>query len=170
MVTKVKSVDLSNKLVDLDGNSRLWIYQSERELSDDESNLVQINLNQFCAQWTSHRRDLKAEGVVLLRYFIVIALDEQGSSEASGCSIDAQVAFIKSLGAHLNVDFFGRDKFALLLNGEVTTVSMHDLGDMVSNGSIQSSDLVFDNLVKTLDQLKTNWLKPLESSWHSRFI
>ena len=41
--------------------SRVWIYQSDRELSDEQAKQVLDQLNLFAAEWTAHNHQLKAK-------------------------------------------------------------------------------------------------------------
>ena len=151
-------------------DSRIWIYQTNRTLTDQEVEFSKKHLDVFAEQWTSHNKSLLARGLVLYNRFLVIVLDERASSSASGCSIDSQVHFIKKLGEHLQIDFMNRDLFIFMRGEDLKVVPMHSLNEEVKNGSITMNDLVFDNLVKSLGQLKERWLVPLEESWHSRFV
>jgi hypothetical protein len=45
-------------------HSRVWIYQSDKELTDKQaSGLLEI-LNNFAAQWTAHNHQLKAKAEI----------------------------------------------------------------------------------------------------------
>ena len=108
----------------LSDSSRIWIYRSDRLLSAEETLKVDNWLNQFTEKWTAHNQSLKAFGQVYHSKFIVILLDEESSNQASGCSIDSQVRFIKDIGAALNIDFFDRLHFDFLIdNSRLSEVS-----------------------------------------------
>ena len=157
-------------LEDLHDNSRIWIYQADRNLTNEEVDFTRFQLNSFTQQWTSHNRSLQAKGLVLYNRFVLVVLDEQASSSASGCSIDSQVHFIQQLGNHLKADLMNRDLFIFLKEGGVKAIHMHSLKDHVEKGEISLKDKVFNNLVKTVAELKEGWQVSLEDSWHSRFI
>lgn len=88
--------------------ARVWVYQADRELNALESQYLEKQLAIFVDQWSAHGKKLKASSAVLDAYRFAICAE--GNVEASGCSIDASVRFIKEMGAELQVDFFNRLK------------------------------------------------------------
>ena len=101
--------------------------------------------------------------------FILLAVDE-GQADASGCSIDKSVHFLKQLEAQLDIDLFDRMTFAWKDDSGVKTASSEEFAQLYRAGKIGDDTLVFDNLVKTKAELEENWLKPLNKSWHRRFV
>ncbi len=154
----------------LDEKSRIWIYQSDRVLSDNECLVLQSKLDLFTQGWTSHNRSLKASASIFYNRFIVVFLDEQASSGASGCSIDKLVHFITDLGRNIDADFMNRMLFHILQNDSIMAVPLHELSKMIKEGIIDNKALVFDSLVKDKKTWENRWLVPLEESWHNRFI
>ena len=88
--------------------AKVWLYQANRELKDAEVKYLEKQLSNFVDQWSAHGKKLIASSQVLDSYRFAICAD--GSVEASGCSIDASVRFMKVMGAELGVDFFNRLK------------------------------------------------------------
>jgi len=129
-------------------DSRVWIYSSNRELTQEESEKIQINLSDFIKKWSTHGLAISADSAVLLNRFLVIAADENRLS-ASGCSIDSSVRFIKQLGQEFKVDFFDRLKVYVLRDSEIIRISYHDLQ--------YDSGAYFDPLVNKLEVLRNNW-------------
>ena len=56
--------------------SRIWIYQSSRPLTEGEVEDLQPVLTQFITEWTSHGQRLQASAQVFHNQFLVIANDE----------------------------------------------------------------------------------------------
>lgn len=77
-------------------HARIWIYQSDRALTDSEVDALKPVLTQFVTEWTSHGQTLQASAEIFHNRFLVIANDEDVNSP-SGCSIDASVRFVKQL-------------------------------------------------------------------------
>ena len=77
-------------------NSRVWIYQSDKELNDEQAVRVATLLNNFATQWTAHNHQLKAKAEVRYNRFLVLIVDETQAG-ASGCSIDKSANFMKAL-------------------------------------------------------------------------
>jgi hypothetical protein len=150
-------------------HARVWIYQSNRPFSAREQIVLTSQINAFVQDWAAHGRDLLASGTVLFDQFIVLAVDEQQAG-ASGCSIDKSVNFMKELAAQYDVSLFDRLTFTFLQQEKVETAAASDFKRLYTEGSLSAETLVFDNLVATVCDLRTAWLKPLASSWHKRFV
>jgi hypothetical protein len=148
--------------------ARVWIYQSTRPFTDIETVVLTSQINGFVGEWTAHRKTLLAAGGVYYNQFIILSVDES-LNEASGCSIDASVYFVKDIENQYNVQLFERMNFAYLDGETVKTVPSTAFPRLYTEGGITDDTLVFDNLVNTVGTLKTSWLKPLKTSWHRRF-
>ena len=92
---------------ELSGDSRVWIYQPSRLLTPEEAAAIDSEARAFVGQWTSHNRDLAAWGGVIENLFLVFMVDET-HADASGCSIDKSVAFVRDIEQKFQLDFFDR--------------------------------------------------------------
>ncbi|MEE9371733.1 MAG: hypothetical protein V3V00_01640 [Saprospiraceae bacterium] len=154
----------------LSDSSRVWIYRSDRKLAPNETIQVSKWIEQFINQWTAHNHTLKAHGSVYHDRFIVILLDEESSAQASGCSIDSQVRFVKDVGESLKIDFFDRLHFDFIIDNKVITIHKDEVQPKISSGDIDKNILVLNHLVKTKSQFINEWSVPLSESWHQRLI
>lgn len=157
------------KLNTLPNHSRVWIYQADRFLTENEVNSANLMLAEFVAKWAAHGKKLDAAAEVINNLFIVIGVDEQQAA-ASGCSIDASMGIILTLENQFNVSFTNRMIMAAEVDNAITLKSIHDLPALIDNKELSLDTLVFDNLVNTIGDWKTNWLKPMRDSWHVRFV
>ena len=87
----------------LPNNSRVWIYQSDREFQEKEIDFISEKAEEFINQWTRHGDDLKGSFTIKYNQFLVLAVDESFNN-VSGCSIDASVRFVKGLEHELKLD------------------------------------------------------------------
>ncbi len=149
--------------------SRVWIYQANRILSDQEAAWVTNEMNEFIPRWTSHSIDLAAKGSLLFKAFIVLMVD-QSHHAASGCSIDSSVHFIQSLSDHLSVDFMDRMTFAIYSGNNICLLNRQAFAQAYEQGTINDKTIVFDNLVNTKALFLSSWAKKLENSWHKRMV
>lgn len=157
----------SNKLA---AHSRVWVYAAERALTEAEANTALAEARNFVAGWAAHGHQLFADAQLLHRRFLLIIVDEQQAG-ASGCSIDASVHFIQSLGATLGVDFFNRMVFHYRnAEGEVISLPRAEFKQAYNEGKLTEATMVFDPLVKTLGEMASSFEKPLAESWHKRMV
>ena len=145
-------------------NSRVWVYQSDRGLSDKEVVFIQQKLFTFCKDWKSHQAHLKSSYKVLHNRFIILLVDEQ-EQNASGCSIDSSVKVIKEIETEFDIDFFNRTQIAFQQRGEIVTLSIPEFKKVV-----QTDTLVFNNLVRTKADFEENWETVAKNSWHAKFL
>lgn len=154
---------------DFPAATRIWIYQSNKPFPVEVVPKLKEVVNRFAQNWVSHNRQLRAHGDILHDRFILLAVDET-QADASGCSIDKSVHFLKQIENELDVDLFDRMTFAWKEGDEIKTAGNEAFAELYQQGKITPDTLVFDNLVKTKGELEENWLKPLNQSWHRRFV
>lgn len=145
--------------------SKVWIYQADREFTTDEIQLIQEKVSEYANQWQVHGSFAKAVGQVLFARFILFLVDD--STPASGCSIDSSVEFIKKLGQELNIDFFNRLNIAYIHpeTEKIETTTLSKLRDTLAKGDLPSFTIIFNNTITTLDQLDGKWMIPVRNSW-----
>lgn len=155
---------------DLPANSRVWIYQSNRLLTLEESEQARRQLRQFVVQWQSHGKPVRAWAEVIHQLFLVLMVDE--SYEApSGCSIDASVSVVKALGEAFEVDWFDRMVFAYqTADQQVHIAPREQFVALYAQGTINDETKVFNNLVSTKAALEQQWRVPLAESWHANMV
>ncbi len=149
--------------------TRIWIYQSNQPFPDVKVPEIQKLVQDFAQQWISHNRQLRAHGDVLHNRFVVLMVDES-QADASGCSIDKSVYFLKNLQAQYGVDLFDRMRFSYLDGEDVKTVSREEFEALYAAGKINDETLVFDTLVNNKGDFDNHFLKPLHQSWHKRMV
>lgn len=149
-------------------DSKVWVYVSNRLLSEAEAAQAQQYLDQFCRQWTAHNQALKATAEVFERQFVILMVDETQAG-ASGCSIDKSVHFLENLGDNLGVDFFERMRFAWINEqAQMQFANRAELTQSVQNAAIQDNTLMVNTLVQSKQDLQHKWLIPFHQSWHKR--
>jgi hypothetical protein len=145
--------------------SRVWIYQSDKELGDEQAKQLLDQLNNFATAWTAHNQQLKAKAEVRYNRFLILIVDESQAG-ASGCSIDKSVNFMKKVEQQFGIHLFDRFNFAYRVGEKVLTLPRHEFEDLLKAGKINTETIVFNNLVQNLQQLETKWEVPFKDSWH----
>lgn len=148
-------------------NSRLWIYQSDRILSDQEVAAIQKRLNEFTAEWQAHGHALAALAEIIHQQFIVLSVDEQIAG-ATGCSIDKSVNLMKEIEQKFGINLFDRFRIAFRQDQEIVNCSREEFEKFIQSGKVKKDTRVFNNLISTRKELKSNWEIPFSESWHSK--
>lgn len=131
-------------------DSRVWVYQADRFLTNTEVNWLNEQVESFVKEWAAHGNQLKAEGQVLHNRFVVLVVNES-IHQASGCSIDSSVKFIKSVGNELEVDFFNRLQIVTKDGENFIDVQFADLSDYPGRE-------YFNPMIQSLGELRDNWI------------
>ncbi len=154
---------------DIDFDSRLWIYQANRALTDQEATLVNKTLEAAIDGWEAHNQPLLGAVKVFYNHFVVIAVDEAHETP-SGCSIDKSVHWLQELGARLDVDFFDRSVAYVDVDKQVATLPVASVKKAIADEVIYSNTPVFDNLVSNKAQWMKRWKVPADQTWLKRFF
>ncbi len=149
--------------------SRVWIYQADRNLNEFEVLQIETILKGFAAQWTAHQMPLKAATEVRFNRFVIFYVDEN-NNEISGCGIDKSVQLIKKIEQELSVDFFNRMQIAYQSENEIKTFMLHDTQKLFDEKVIMVNTIIFNNLVNSKQELETEWQCQLQHSWLWRKI
>ena len=153
----------------LPNNSRVWIYQSDREFTKKEIGFISAKAEDFINQWTRHGDDLKGSFTIKYNQFLVLAVDESFNN-VSGCSIDSSVRFIKELENELKLDLMNKMNITFKDNKNINLVKMSDFQQFAKDKKVTSETIVFNNMVATKEDFESNWEVPAKESWHKRFL
>ncbi len=169
MVDTIDNQIITSNIVNLPDWSRVWIYQSNRPFSEKECLVLNSQLNAFVQNWAAHSQQLYAACSIVHNQFIILAVDESQAG-ASGCSIDKSVHFMQEIENQYGISLFDRMAFAYMDNDTVKTATKPTFKRLYTEGVLTDDTPVFDNLVNTVKDLKSAWVKPLKDSWHRRFV
>jgi hypothetical protein len=89
---------------------------------------------------------------------------------ASGCSIDKQVRFVKELEQAFSLELLNRLLVAYENNNQVEVVKSAQIKELLSANIISANTLVFDNTITEYKQLETNWKQPLHHTWLQKYL
>ncbi len=153
----------------LAGESRVWIYQSSRNLANDEVAQIMKYGQEFIDNWAAHGADLRAAIEIFHNRFIVLFADES-QVQASGCSIDSSVHFMKKIQEAYGIDLFDRLDIAFRTTHGIDTLRMNDFQTALSNGQLSEETLVFNNLVENKSDFESKWEVPVKESWHQQLL
>lgn len=137
-------------------HSRVWIYQADRQLDGTELAFVKDEIGTFIADWAAHGKGLQALGEVVYGRILILCVNES-SVNASGCSIDSSVRFVKAVGSQLKVDFFDRLHLNLLTEEGIERIHLSKLTEF-------PKALLIDPMVANLGQLRAAGIVQVKDS------
>lgn len=153
----------------LDPQSKIWIYQSGKKFSTEEKEFITKKTESFLIDWTAHGNSLQAGMQIVYDQFIIIGVNEN-INEASGCSIDKSVNYMRELGQAMNTNLLERSKVAIKENTDIKLVDFPEIKKMVAEKLIHSETQVFNNAIVSKKELDTEWLQPAVKSWIKRYF
>ncbi len=153
----------------LPNNSRVWIYQSNREFTEKEIEFISTKAEEFINSWTRHGDDLKGSFTIKYNQFLVLAVDESFNN-VSGCSIDASVHFIQALEKELQLNLMDKLNVTFKNGNHINLVRLSDFQKFAKEHKITQETIVFNNMVATKEDFENSWEVPAKDSWHKRFL
>jgi hypothetical protein len=153
----------------LPDDARVWIYQSNRKLTDEEVTKIDEAVRNYVDIWAAHGTGLKASYQVLYNRFIILAVDQEVQA-ASGCSIDDSVRFIQSLEQEYQIDLLDKMNVTYRLGEHIAHKPLTEFKKMAKDRAVSGNTIVFNNLVNTVGEWREFWEVPALESWHSRFF
>ncbi|PWJ56519.1 hypothetical protein CLV98_11113 [Dyadobacter jejuensis] len=154
---------------EIDLNSRIWIFQANRSLTESENDTITETLKSSVENWEAHGKALTASVKLFENRFVVVAVDERDELP-SGCSIDKLTHWVQEIGHQLQIDFFDRSLAYLDAQGGLQTVPVPGIKQAVANEIIGRYTTVFDNQVSTKAQWMTKWKVPADHTWLKRYF
>jgi hypothetical protein len=152
---------------DFDDDSKVWIYQSNRQLTLAEALQIEELLQQFTKVWKSHGADVKGYAKLLFGQFIILMADETAAG-VSGCSTDSSVRLMKNIEQDFNIDLFDRQLLAFIVKERIQILPLDQLNHAIENDLISPDTLYFNNTIQTKKELINNWLIPVKDSWFAK--
>ncbi|NVJ89726.1 MAG: ABC transporter ATPase [Flavobacteriaceae bacterium] len=153
----------------LPDTARVWIYQSNREFTENEISFINEKAREFINSWTRHGDDLKGSFTIKYNQFLVIGVDVSFNN-ASGCSIDASVHFIQELEKEFQLDLMDKMNISFKNGEHINLVKLPDFQKYVREKKITQETIVFNNMVNTKEDFEHKWEVPAKNSWHKRFL
>lgn len=150
-------------------DSKIWIYQSNREFSEQEAKNMENKSISFLDQWTSHGKTMNAAVEILYNRFIIICVDEQ-TAPASGCGIDKSVHFIRQLEKDHALVLLNRTLVAYKKENTIAGCTLSEFEAKIQGGEVNENTIVFNNMVSTKREMESNWQIPLKNSWQARLM
>ena len=154
---------------DISDESKLWIYQSNRPFKDELINSLEKKISQFLSSWTSHGSELNSAFTIKYNFFLFIALDENNSN-ATGCSIDKLMSFIKMLEKEYGLRLLDRLDISYRKGNDIIIDRLNDFKMKVLTKEVNENTIVFNNLIKFKKDMTQNWELCAKDSWHQQLF
>ena len=150
-------------------DSRVWIYQSNRDFSDSEIKIINNKTALFLDNWKAHGNELQASYLIKERRFLVIAVNEE-YNPIGGSSIDYSLQLVNDITTTINLDLLDRISVNYISENKIKSISLRDLKNKIKNRSFSPETIIFNTTVKTKKELSSDFELKISSSWLSKFF
>jgi len=148
--------------------NKVWTYLISKPLTGPQLEELQRSGAEFVSSWTAHDNKLQASFEIYKDRIIIVQVNEEVAN-ASGCSIDKLLRFIKNCEQQLNVQLLNRLLVAYDYEGEIKVAPSAQVPDLLKNKEITETTLIYDVAISNGHEL-SNWLKPLRNTWLSKYL
>lgn len=154
---------------DVSPQSRVWIYQSSKELTPEQIGTFNELKNVFLQTWESHGSAVKGRMELLHNRFIVVMINE-ADERSCGRSVDASIRFMKELEQEFKLTLLDRMLVAYKKGGQIFSCTMAEFEELAKKGEVNKNTIVFNNTVHTVAEFEKEWEVPVERSWHRSLL
>lgn len=148
---------------------RIWIYTLSKELTSEQLADFKNRCQAFAGTWTAHDISLDASFELYQDRFLIFKVNEVNYN-ASGCSIDKQLRFVKELEQAFSLELLNRLLVAYEKNNEVRVVKQSQISELLASKEIDESTLIFNNTISQSTDLAHNWKQPLQQTWLAKYL
>jgi len=153
----------------LPDTSKIWIYQSDRKFYTDEIKILKNKIESFLSGWNDNEIDIISSYQFLYNRFVILAVDET-MDPITVNAIDDSVRFILQLQADYKVALLDKLNVCFKQGEFVQYKDLKAFKKLIKSKSVSEKTIVFNNLINTKEELKSDWEIPLADSWHNRFL
>ena len=150
-------------------DSRVWIYQSNRDFNESEIGIINDKTIPFLDNWQAHGKDLECSYSIIDKRFIIIAVNES-VNPIGGCSIDFSLQLIKDISNTIGIDLLNRLIVNYKLDNRIESLSLSDLKNKIKGGDFSPETIIFNTDINSKSELLNNFEIDIKSSWLSKFI
>lgn len=151
-------------------DERIWIYTLSKELSNEQLiDFKSLCLN-FVNTWTAHDVSLDASFELYENRLLIFKVNED-KYNASGCSIDKQVRFVKELEQAFSFELLNRLLVSYLnTENKIEVVKASQIKELLESKIINEHTLVFNNTITQSSELDTKWKQPLQTTYLAKYV
>tara|TARA_B100000886_G_scaffold136601_1_gene92213 strand:+ start:173 stop:655 length:483 start_codon:yes stop_codon:yes gene_type:complete len=150
-------------------DSRIWIYQSDRDLIELEMSIIDDKTSLFLNSWQAHGKDLECSYSIIHKRFIIIAVNEN-INPIGGCSIDYSIQLIKDISDSIQVNLLNRLIVNYKIDNKISSASLNDLKSKIKDGTFSSETIIFNTSINNKGELLNDFEIDIGSSWLSKFL
>ena len=145
--------------------SRVWIFGSDRALTEAGTTALLKGVDEHLANWKAHGEPLTVGSQFHDGRFLVIAVD-QSTAGATGCSVDGLFRVLQGLESSVGANLVGGGRvFYRGPESVVQSTTRDKIPELVASGAITKNTVVFDTTITDLGKFRSGFEKRAKESW-----
>jgi hypothetical protein len=149
----------------LPDSTRVWVFGSDRPLSEAATTALMQGVEDYLSQWTAHGAPLTVGYEWRFGRLLIVGVDQR-SAGATGCSIDGLFRVLQGLEATLGATLVGGGRVYYRDGaGAVQSAPRSELKALHAAGTIRDDSVVFDTSLTDLGSLRSGFEMPARKSW-----
>jgi len=149
----------------LPDSARVWVFASDRALTDDDARTLLDQVDGFLTQWKAHGAPLRCAREWRDEHFLAIGVDPT-VEQASGCSIDGLFRGLRMLEETLDTRLVAGGRiFYRGPEGRPRVAERRELPMLAERGELDARTLVFDTTVTSARDWRSRFEQPAADSW-----
>jgi len=154
----------------LPDDSRLWVFGSAEELSQESERVLLAAVDDYLSDWRAHASPLTAARDWRDSRFLAIAVDQRDEN-ASGCSLDALFRVLRETESRIGASLLDNSRvYFRERDGSVHTTDRAGFTDLAQSGAIDSDSMVFDLSVPTVGEWRARFETAAANAWHRALL
>ena len=148
--------------------NKVWTYVIGKHLSPQQLAELQALGEEFVKSWTAHEQKLAAGFEIYKERILIIRVNESVHN-ASGCSIDKLLRFIKEMEQRFHTEMLNRLLVTYQLNNTLEVVHATAVKELLEKQKLGPDTLVYNTAVASEDEL-SRWEQPLKETWLKKYL
>ena len=145
--------------------ARVWVFASDRPLTDAESDRLLTEVDAFLDQWKAHGAPLRSAREWRDNRFLAIGVDPR-EEQASGCSIDGLFRGLRQLEQQLGTALMaGGRVFYRDAGGAPTMAQRSRIAELRDEGALSEDSRVFDTTITDAGSWRERFERPARDTW-----
>lgn len=152
----------------LPATARVWYYQADRFLSEEEVSKTEVYLKNEIEEWATHGKPMRGSFKIIYSRVLVLAADTD-FQDPSGCSIDSSTRWLKELETRLGVSFFDRS-IGYFEGDSPKFFSFFEAKKMVVSETILPDTPIINHQISTKQDLEDKLVVSAQNSFLKRYF
>lgn len=149
--------------------SRVWLFLSDKSLSENKAGQLLSRAKIFMNKWESHGHPVNSDVIILMNHLLVLTADESDDF-TGGCSIDGMMREVQQWEMDLDIKITNRLIIGCVKNERMEVFPINEVKSRIEKGLLKQNDYIIDLSVHNIHELKNQLLIPATNSFLKKYF